>query len=93
MYVESDGEPETSSVKRKFAKPPAIHFPGTVATLSVMILTATTTLSIAMYNSTYLLIQCCQNPTSTPLYQPQMQAVVCHCLLQWQKQNVIACEL
>ncbi|XP_051251270.1 uncharacterized protein LOC127360921 [Dicentrarchus labrax] len=27
LYMESDGEPETSSVKRKFAKPPAIHFP------------------------------------------------------------------
>ena len=58
-----------SSVKRKFAKPPAIHFPGTVVTLSVMTLTATTTLSIAMYNSAFLLIQCCQNPTSIPLYK------------------------
>lgn len=38
VYAESDEEPETSSVKRKFAKPPAIHFPGTVVTLSVMIL-------------------------------------------------------
>ncbi|CAL8301803.1 unnamed protein product [Arctogadus glacialis] len=27
VYAESDEEPETSSVKRKFAKPPAIHFP------------------------------------------------------------------
>ncbi|KAM9309984.1 uncharacterized protein KZ484_025916 [Pholidichthys leucotaenia] len=27
VYVESDGEPESSSVKRKFAKPPTIHFP------------------------------------------------------------------
>ena len=35
VYAESDEEPETSSVKRKFAKPPAIHFPGTVVTLSV----------------------------------------------------------
>ncbi|KAM9424431.1 uncharacterized protein KZ484_001652 [Pholidichthys leucotaenia] len=27
VYMESDGEPESSSVKRKFAKPPTIHFP------------------------------------------------------------------
>ena len=55
-------EPKTSSVKQKFAKPPAIPFPGAMVTPSVMTLTATSTLSIAMYNSTYLLIQCCQNP-------------------------------
>ena len=47
MYLESDGEPETINVKREFAKPPAVCFPGTVMTLSVMALTATPTVHIS----------------------------------------------
>ena len=34
VYQDSDEEPGTSSVKRTFAAPPGVHFPGKVVTLS-----------------------------------------------------------
>ena len=50
MYLESDGEPETINVKREFAKPPAVRFPGRVMTLSVMALTATHTVQCTYFS-------------------------------------------
>ena len=62
-YQDSDGETATSSAKKKFAAPPAVNFPGKVVTLSTVtsvlssVRSPTPTLSIAVYNSTYLSIQ------------------------------------
>lgn len=61
-YQDSDGETATSSAKKKFAAPPAVNFPGKVVTLSTVtsvlssVRSPTPTLSIAVYNSTYLSI-------------------------------------